>query len=274
MPIGILAGIPTAVFLQVGFVQTLRQRGEAVRPSRLGGLLPAGLGYAIVRDCVYWAATQKQVQTPKPTWAEEMTCQVCVVGVPLICDTLSVRVVDPKFAWPKTFRATLAMACPPVALLGRTTWIPVYNWAYVVTQQQIGDKTPLRDVMGLVAGSLAASCVAYPLFVLKTNMLLLQGTEGSLSPTSVFRLIGRSLAHTVGAGDSLSKVPTISLTTLISNVFRGLKPHAIANIGPDVLCMAAARIIYSFCLTTTFFGATTTTPQETTTSDDDASLSR
>ena len=239
LPIGILAGIPTALFLQAGFVETLRKRGEAVKPSRLGGLYPPGLGYAMLRDCVYWSATQKQVQTPKPTWSEELTCQLCVVGVPLVCDTLSVRVVDPKFQFPRTSSGILATACPPVALLGRATWIPVYNWAYVVAQQNIGDDGPVREVAGLVAGSLAASVVAYPLFVLKTNMLLL--SDGSFSPVSALKLIGRSISHTLGATDKGSLSPA----TAVANVFKGLRPHAIANIGPDVLCMAAARAIYS-----------------------------
>ena len=49
--IGFLAGIPTAGFLQVGFIQTMRERGAVVRPSQfgtglLGSLLPAGIGVA------------------------------------------------------------------------------------------------------------------------------------------------------------------------------------------------------------------------------------
>jgi len=250
IPIGILAGVPTAIFLQAGFVETLRKRGEAVRPSRLGGLAPPGLGYAVVRDCVYWAATQKQVQTPRPTWAEELTCQVCVVGVPLVCDTLSVRVVDPKFTFPRTsWRASLATACPPVALLGRATWIPLYNWAYVVAQQQIGDETPAKEVAGLVAGSLAASFVAYPLFVVKTNMLLLQGD--STSPWDAIRLVGRALARTAGLEPGKPTNPA----AVFASVFKGVRPHAIANIGPDVLCMAAARAIFAL-----LFAATAAAP--------------
>mmetsp|Transcript_23847 Transcript_23847/g.31045 ORF Transcript_23847/g.31045 Transcript_23847/m.31045 type:complete len:283 (+) Transcript_23847:21-869(+) len=245
IPIGILAGIPTALFLQIGFVETLRSRGESVKPSRFFGMAPPGLGFAIIRDCVYWAATQKQVQTPKPSLLEEATCQFCVVGVPLVCDTLSVKIVEPKFEWPKTTRATLLMACPPVALLGRMTWIPVYNWAYVVTQQNIGDKFWLQEVAGLILGSLAASVVAYPLFVLKTNMLLQQSSSESLSPIHFFRIIGRAISRTAGV-ESLTKLPTRSPVAIFSSVFKGLRPHTIANLGPDVACMAAARTIFSF----------------------------
>lgn len=247
VPIGIFAGIPTAVFLQVGFVRTLVERGEAVRPSRLGGLYPPGLGFAIVRDCVYWAATQKQVQTPKPTFTENLTCQFCVVGVPLVCDTLSVRVVDPAFKWPRTWSATLALACPPVALLGRATWIPVYNWAYVVTQQRIGDDTWHKEAAGLVAGSLAASVVAYPLFVFKTNMLL---SSDAVSLRALPRILADALARTCGA-PKFSTIETHRPATVLAAVYKGLRPHTIANIGPDVLCMAIGRLAYKFIFSPT-----------------------
>ena len=61
--IGVLAGVPTAFFLQIGFLQTLKQRGEPVRLTR-SWLLPAGIGHALARDCCYWTATQKQVLHP------------------------------------------------------------------------------------------------------------------------------------------------------------------------------------------------------------------
>ena len=99
--IGCLAGVPTAAFLQIGFIKTLRQRNVAVAKSRFG--VP-GLGYAVVRDCAYWSATQKQVQTPKPSWWEELTMQFGVVAVPLVCDTLSVRVAEKGFKLPSERR--------------------------------------------------------------------------------------------------------------------------------------------------------------------------
>ena len=126
--IGCLAGVPTAAFLQIGFIKTLRQRNVAVAKSRFG--VP-GLGYAVVRDCAYWSATQKQVQTPKPSWWEELTMQFGVVAVPLVCDTLSVRVAEKGFKLPSEPAKVFAVACPPVALLGRMTWIPVYNLSLI-----------------------------------------------------------------------------------------------------------------------------------------------
>lgn len=235
------AGIPTAFFLQVGFVRTLAARGETVRPSRLGGLYPPGLGFAIVRDCVYWAATQKQVQTARPTWIEELTCQFCVVGIPLVCDTLSVRAVEPSFRWPKSALGKLAMACPPAALLGRATWIPAYNWAYVATQQQIGTASWFHEGAGLIAGSLAASVVAYPLFVLKTNMLLV---PANFTFSGLPRLVATAVARSFGVGANAQ--PSVQgVLAAVAHVYTGLRPHAIANIGPDVVCMAAARVTYA-----------------------------
>lgn len=242
IPIGIFAGIPTAVFLQVGFVKTLAERGIKLKPSRFAGLYPPGLGFAIVRDCVYWGATQKQVQTPKPTWTEELTCQICVVAIPLVCDTISVRVVEPDFKWPKTMSGTLAMACPPAALLGRATWIPIYNWAYVVAQQQIGTSSWIAEGAGLVAGSIAASFVAYPLFVLKTNLLLLGEERFTLS--GLPRLAIRALLKSFGA-DSFRDLRKNGPRSAYKSLFLGVRPHAAANLGPDVLCMAAGRLLYS-----------------------------
>ena len=64
--------------------------------------------------------------------------QFGVVAVPLVCDTLLVRVAEKGFKLPSEPAKVFAVACPPVALLGRMTWIPVYNYAYVLAQQRFG----------------------------------------------------------------------------------------------------------------------------------------
>ena len=100
--------------------------------------------------------------------------------MPLVCDTLSVRVAEKGFKLPSEPAKVFAVACPPVALLGRMTWIPVYNYAYVLAQQRFGDASPIHEGLGLLVGSLAASYVAYPLFVFKTNLLLCHDGGGAL----------------------------------------------------------------------------------------------
>ena len=238
--IGCLAGVPTAAFLQIGFIKTLRQRNVAVAKSRFG--VP-GLGYAVVRDCAYWSATQKQVQTPKPSWWEELTMQFGVVAVPLVCDTLSVRVAEKGFKLPSEPAKVFAVACPPVALLGRMTWIPVYNYAYVLAQQRFGDSSPIHEGLGLLVGSLAASYVAYPLFVFKTNLLLCHDGGGALDVRRTMNLCKEAALKSCNAS-SFSGLRSAGAVAAVGAVMKGANPHAIANIGPDVLCMGAARAAY------------------------------
>lgn len=242
--IGLLAGVPTAAFLQYGFIKTLASRGVAVRASRLGA--PPGLGYAVVRDCAYWGATQKQVQTPSPSAVEWAAMQLGVVAVPLVCDTLSVRVAEKGFSLPKGPGALLAVACPPVALLGRVTWIPAYNAAYVTAQQRIGDATPVAEVAGLLVGSVAASFVAYPLFVFKTNLLLCHDGGGALDVRRTARLCADAALRSFGAA-SPPALRAAGAAAAVARVYKGSVPHAIANIGPDVACMAGARYLYKLC---------------------------
>ena len=255
--IGLLAGVPTAAFLQVGFIKTLKERGVGVAKSRFG--VP-GLGYAVVRDVGYWTATQKQVQTPKPTFLEECTMQFGVVALPLVCDTLSVRVAEKGFTLPKEPAKVFAVACPPVALLGRMTWIPLYNYAYVVAQQKIGDSTPVLEFAGLLAGSLAASFVAYPLFIFKTNLLLCHDGGGALSLSKTAKLCGDATLRSFGAS-SLPALRAAGAAAAVSSIFKGSVPHAVANIGPDVACMAAARWIYKLAAGEKPGAARSTPPQ-------------
>ena len=208
--------------------KTLRQSNVAVAKSRFG--VP-GLGYAVVRDCAYWSATQKQVQTPKPSWWEELTMQFGVVAVPLVCDTLSVRVAEKGFKLPSEPAKVFAVACPPVALLGRMTWIPVYNYAYVLAQQRFGDASPIHEGLGLLVGSLAASYVAYPLFVFKTNLLLCHDGGGALDVRRTLNLCREAALKSCNASSfSGLRRPAV---TAAGAVMKGANPHAIANIGPD-----------------------------------------
>lgn len=240
MAVGCLAGVPTAAFLQVGFIKTLRQRNVAVAKSRFG--VP-GLGYAVIRDCAYWSATQKQVQTPSPSWGEYLAMQFGVVAVPLVCDTLSVRVAEKGFKLPSEPAKVFAVACPPVALLGRMTWIPMYNYAYVLAQQRFGDATPVQEGLGLLVGSLAASVFAYPLFIFKTNLLLCHDGGGALDVRRTAKLCQEAALRSFGAS-SLSGLKSAGAVAAGGAIMKGVYPHALANIGPDVLCMGAARAAY------------------------------
>ena len=274
VPIGVLAGVPTAFFLQIGFLQSLRQRGVPTRQTAGGWLLPAGLGHALARDVCYWAATQKQVQNPRPTLAEEAVTQVLVVAAPLFFDTLSVRAVEPGFKPPPLSRPLRLFwyGCPPQALLGRMVWIPFYNLAYVSAQQRIGDETPTREGLGLVAGSLAASLFAYPLFMFKTNLLLADDAAAAsaakprappaaaagaappaaraLAAARQFGSLLRDAAVKTCGADSLAQLAARARTgsglrLIALALFGGLGPHTYANLGPDVLCMGFARGAYS-----------------------------
>jgi hypothetical protein len=125
--IGVFAGVPTAVFHQLSFLQTLKKRGEPIRgwipgatPSlrnmlrcRVPGLLPA-----IARDVCYLAATQKQVQNASPALSEAALCWFLVVAAPIFFDTLSVKAVTPGYNRPKLTSlkgwVTIDLWCTPV----------------------------------------------------------------------------------------------------------------------------------------------------------------
>ena len=169
--------------------------------------------------------------------------QFGVVAVPLVCDTLSVRVAEKGFKLPSEPAKVFAVACPPVALLGRMTWIPVYNYAYVLAQQRFGDASPIHEGLGLLVGSLAASYVAYPLFVFKTNLLLCHDGGGALDVRRTLNLCREAALKSCNAS-SLSGLRSAGAVAAVGAVMKGANPHAIANIGPDVLCMGAARAAY------------------------------
>ena len=224
--IGCLAGVPTAAFLQIGFIKTLRQRNVAVAKSRFG--VP-GLGYAVVRDCAYWSATQKQVQTPKPSWWEELTMQFGVVAVPLVCDT-SGAVAEKVSVSLQTGEGP--RACPPAALLGRMTWIPVYN---CVCWRSSGLGTPaVHEGLGPV-GSLAAAHVAGPLFVFKDPLCHDGGGALDVRGPQPLR----------GGPQELQRVLFSGLRSAAAAVgpMKGANPPAIANIDPMFCAWARRRAL-------------------------------
>ena len=132
---------------------------------------------------------------------------------------------------------------PQVALLGRMTWIPAYNWFYVVAQQRFGDASPIAEGAGLLVGSLAASVFAYPLFIFKTNLLLCHDGGGALDPKRTLKLCGDAALRTFGA-TNLAGLRAAGAGAAAAATMKGVVPHAISNIGPDVVCMGAARAAY------------------------------
>jgi len=255
--IGIFAGLPTAFFMQIGFVKTLRARGEPLKKTR-HWLLPPGIGHAIMRDVIYSIATQKQVQNAQisgsSTFAEDVALNAAVVFAPLFFDTLSIKTVKPAFVTPRQALALLKVACPPEAVLGRFLWAPLYNWVYVNAQASIGDENAGLELAGLIAGSIAASYVAFPVFMFKTNLLM--PTSGGAAASSQSggsmlvhmrqwgNLMRTALIQTCGAG--LKTLPSIS--NVVSNpqrLYKGAVPHMWGNVGPDVLCMAIGRMAFA-----------------------------
>ena len=137
----------------------------------------------------------------------------------------------------------------------------------------IGDETPAREGLGLVAGSLAASLFAYPLFMFKTNLLLADDAAAAsaakttrappaaaagaappaaraLAAARQFGSLLRDAAVKTCGADSLAQLAArartgAGLRLIALALFGGLGPHTYANLGPDVLCMGFARGAYS-----------------------------
>jgi len=177
LTIGVFAGVPTAIFHQVSFLQSLQKRGEVLRGWGPGSSIMTrgvpGLVPAVLRDVGYLAATQKQVQNGgSASTAEAALCWSLVVAAPVFFDTLSVKAVSPGYRRPQLTSLSgvgrfMRYGCPPEAFIGRLVWVPFYNLAYVTTQQQVGDSDTAHETAGLVLGSLTASLVAYPFFMFK-----------------------------------------------------------------------------------------------------------
>jgi hypothetical protein len=252
--IGTFAGVPTAFFMQIGFVKTLAARKEPLKRSR-HWLFPPGIGYAALRDILYSVATQKQVQNAqsgKSSFSEDVALNAAIVLAPLFFDTLSIKTVKPNFVVPKNPFALLKATCPPEAILGRFMWAPLYNWVYVSVQSSIGDENRSTELLGLVVGSVAASYVAFPCFMFKTNLLISKAPEAtSASSNPVVAAVSRFSAlfraafiQTVGS-KNLDKMPSVSEAVNPSRLFKGAVPHMWGNVGPDVLCMAIGRLAFA-----------------------------
>jgi hypothetical protein len=239
--IGAFAGVPTGLFMQVGLVKTLQQRGQPIVAHR-HWMAPPGIGFAVARDITYGFITQKQVlnaqksQTTTASATEDMGLNVALVLLPLVFDTLAVKSVQPGFVLPKITSplALLHTTCPPEAVLGRLAWCPLYNWVYVKVQTGVGCETRVTELCGLVAGSVCASIVAFPCFTFKTNLLLQQ--------------------QYVGISGFLQSCKQ-ALTQSSKHLLTGVGPHAVANLGPDVLCMGFGRLVFAQIVAWNLFAA-------------------
>ena len=92
---------------------------------------------------------------------------VCALGRTVSCFSLHVHTERSRSHPHHSVLSLLRYGCPPEALLGRLIWVPFYNLAFIRVQQQIGDGSAAHETTGLIAGSLIASCVAYPFFMFK-----------------------------------------------------------------------------------------------------------
>jgi hypothetical protein len=92
-------------------------------------------------------------------------------------------------------------------------------------------------------GSLAASVFAYPLFIFKTNLLLCHDGGGALDVRRTAKLCQEAALRSFGAS-SLAGLKSAGAVAAGGAIMKGVYPHALANIGPDVLCMGAARAAY------------------------------
>eukprot|EP00035_Acanthoeca_spectabilis_P024790 m.455349 g.455349 ORF g.455349 m.455349 type:complete len:332 (+) comp20857_c0_seq1:242-1237(+) len=264
--VGLFAGVPTALFHQLSFLQTLKKRGEPIRGWAPGGSHLIGRGIpgivpAVLRDVCYLTATQKQVQNSDASAGEAALCWALVVGAPIFFDTLSVKAVSPGYRRPQVTSLrgavnVLRYGCPPEAVLGRLMWVPFYNLAYVTVQHQIGDADRTHETFGLVLGSFTASLVAYPAFMFKTALLLDQCEKDRSASESRRRppwsSLRGSLARTFGYRSTTELWDTLlrkgGPITVLRRGFAGVGAHTVGNFGPDVLCMGFGRAAYMFLL--------------------------
>ena len=139
-------------------------------------------------------------------------------------------------------------------------WAPLYNWVYVQAQAGIGDDNRGTELAGLIVGSIAASYVAFPFFMFKTNLLITQpgATKGGTSSTSssISEAIGRGVGL-VRAAFAQTLNPSADATnarfwpSLVdfakrpTRLYRGATPHMWGNLGPDVLCMGIGRLAFA-----------------------------
>lgn len=249
--IGTFAGVPTAFFMQVALTKTLKKRGVQTGAPR-HWLLPPGIGFAMTRDVGYCLMTQKQVQNAGhglSTTVEDVGLNAAIVLVPLFFDTLSIKAVQPGFKTP-SFRSPLVVlrsTCPPEAVLGRVMFLPLYNWVYVQVQTLIGHENKTMEFVGLAAGSVCASIVAFPFFLFKTNLILLQSqqapyTDAAHPTNSIFKGANQNV---IGVSGFLLRCKQAAVQSFSGRIFSGVGPHMLGNIGPDVLCVGFGRLVFA-----------------------------
>ena len=228
------------------------------------GLCP-GVQHAVARDFFYLSGTQLQVQNRDMSNSTRALALLLTVLAPIPLDTFAVRAVEGGFRPAEHLTGgplAVARALVPIqALLGRLLWIPAYNAVYVQGQYALGE-----GVAGMVAGSLAASFACYPLFIVKTQLLLgmqqqqqqqQQQKHTHQSATGAGGLgsqLWRAVRVSCGAPDGVALRSVLGGTGggvlggvrgVAGHLWRGVLPHAVANLGPDCLCMGAARLLYA-----------------------------
>ena len=237
--IGILAGLPAALAIQTGMLSSMKKRGILTKKG-----LP-GIEYAIFRDFLYLSGTQYQIQNYNINIFDRFLTIFLTTLAPIPFDTLSVISTDPKFKglshYSKNSKDLLHKIFPPQAIIGRIIWIPAYNWAYCKGQHTLGE-----NIIGMIAGSILASTLCYPLFMIKTNLLLMNNSSNVYNRQArkdVFQLmkdILESYKITTGYNSGI-----IGFTNKVRYSYKGYIPHMIANLGPDCICMGFASMIFS-----------------------------
>jgi hypothetical protein len=242
MMIGALSGVPAALSMQIGLLASLRKRGIPTQPG-----LP-GVPYAASRDFLYLSGTQLQVQSPNMDGGARAAAMFLTVLAPIPLDTLAVRSVQPNYAGLRTYSGRsggmLRAIVPPQALMGRLLWIPAYNWVYCTGQHVLGE-----GLAGMAVGSVMASVLCFPMFMVKTNLLLQQeqikqagkqqGTA-QRAPPGLPRQVIAAVRSTFGLDAGVA-----GLVPALRHAFRGVLPHMVTNLGPDCLCMGLARMAYA-----------------------------
>jgi hypothetical protein len=251
--IGVFAGVPTGFFMQTGFVKTLAARNAPLKRS-VHWLLPVGVKYAVARGIVYTAATQKQVQNAQEggsSFSEDLALNAVIVVGPLFFDTLSIKTVSPNFKMPRNICSFLKTTCPPEAMLGRLIWVPLFNLVFVKVQASIGDSNSGVEFLGLMAGSIAASYVAFPAFMFKTNLLFAK-VPNAVSPSTGMAFLSRSrlliksaLAKTLGFSERGLMHGLSEAARNPARLFSGAMPHMLGNIATNVCCVAAGRLAFA-----------------------------
>jgi len=79
--------------------------------------------------------------------------------------------------------------------------------------------------------------------VFKTNLLLCHDGGGALDLRRTLALVREAALRSCGA-TSLPGLRAAGAGAAAASLMQGVVPHAVGNIGPDVVCMGAARAAY------------------------------